>query len=213
MSTIYNGIEMDLYASGNPISIDGIPSEAPKILATMTWNYAGKAAGARLLIDAMGRVTERYPEARLIMAVKVRRRSYVQENEEYLSSKPWKESIRILYNRTNVPDLLASSDLFLYATSPDSNDSLPRALIEAHAAGLPVVTTATAGCPEVVEDSVTGFAVPYDANALAGRVIDLLGDSKRRQEMGRYGRERVSRIFNWDQMADKYANLFLQVAG
>lgn len=213
MTTIYNGIEFDRFASGRPISIDGIPSEAPKILATMTWNNAGKATGARLLIDAMGPILERYPEARLIIAAKTGHRRYVQENEAYLSTRPWKGSIKIFYNQKNVSDLLASCDLFVYATPPDSNDSLPRALIEAHAAGLPIVAPATAGCPEIVEDSVTGFLAPYDAEALAGRVIDLLGEPGKRAEMGRLGRKRVREIFNWDQMADKYANVLLEVAG
>jgi glycosyltransferase involved in cell wall biosynthesis len=177
----------------------------------MTWNYEGKSAGARLLIDAMGFISEKYADARLIIAAKTRREHYSDENEKYLSAKPWANAIKILYNRTDVPDLLASSELFVYATPPDSNDSLPRSLIEAHAAGLPIVTTATAGCPEVVEDSVTGFAVRYDAKALAERVIDLLADAGKRREMGRRGRERVYDTFNWERMADAYADLFQQI--
>jgi glycosyltransferase involved in cell wall biosynthesis len=213
MTTIYNGIEFDRLASGRPIPIEGIPPEVPKLLAVMTWNYEGKSAGARLLIDAMGFITERYPKARLIIAAKTRRDHYSDENEKYLLAKPWASAIRILYNQSNVPDLLASSDLFVYATPPDSNDSLPRSLIEAHAAGLPIVTTATAGCPEVVEDSVTGFAVRYDAKALAERVIELLADPGKRHEMGRRGRERVYDTFNWEGMADAYADLFFDIVG
>ena len=120
-------------------------------------------------------------------------------------------SVKILYNQTNIPELLASCDLFVYATPPDSNDSLPRSLVEAHAAGLPIVTTATAGCPEIVENSSTGFLVSYDARALADRAIDLLADPAKRTEMGRCGRERVYEIFNWDRMAKAYADLFLEI--
>ena len=107
-------------------------------------------------------------------------------------------------------DLLATSDIFAYATPAESNDSLPRALLEAHAAGLPIVTTATAGCPEIVEDTVTGFLVPYDAKALAGRLLDLLKDPGKRQQFGRRGRERVHDLFNWDHMGEAYADLFLE---
>lgn len=211
MITIYNGIAFDRFASGRRISIEGIPPDAPKILSLMTWNYEAKAAGARLLIDSMGLIMEKYPEAHLIIAAKVRRERYAREIEDYLAAKPWKGSVKILYNQTHVPDLLASADLFVYATPPDSNDSLPRALLEAHAAGLPIVTTATSGCPEIVEDSVSGFVVPYDTKALAERVIHLLGDPDRREEMGRRGQERVRELFNWDRMGDAYANLFLQM--
>lgn len=213
MITIYNGIEFDRFTSGRPISIEGVPLEAPKLLAVMTWNYEAKAAGAKLLIDAMELITEKYPEARLIIAAKTAHQRYAQDIEDYLTTRPWRGSIKILYNQTNVPDLLASSDLFVYATPPGSNDSLPRALLEAHTAGLPIVTTATAGCPEIVENSVTGFAVPYDAKALAGRVLDLVGDPDKRREMGRRGQERVHEVFNWDRMGEAYANLFLQLLG
>jgi len=211
MITIYNGVDFDLFASGQRISIEGVPSEAPKLLATMTWNYERKAAGARLLIDAMGFITERYPEACLIIAAKTNHSRYAQEIENYLTTRPWRSSIKILYNQTNVTDLLASSDVFVYATPAESNDSLPRAVLEAHAAGLPVVSTATAGCSEVVEDAVTGFLVPYNAKALAARVLDLLSDPCKRQQFGTSGRERVHELFNWDRMGEGYADLFLEI--
>jgi glycosyltransferase involved in cell wall biosynthesis len=211
MSTIYNGIEFDLFASGRRISIEGIPADAQKVISTMTWDYEGKAAGARLIIDAMGFITEKSPEARLIIAAKTNHPRYAQGIEDYLATRPWRSSIKILYNQANVTDLLASSDLFMYATPAESNDSLPRALLEAHAAGLPVVSTATAGCPEIVEDTVTGFLVPYNAKALAGRVVDLLRDPCKRQQFGKRGRERVHEVFNWDRMGEAYADLFLEI--
>jgi glycosyltransferase involved in cell wall biosynthesis len=211
MITIYNGIEFDLFASGRRIFIEGIPADAPKLVSTMTWDYEAKAAGARLTIDAMGLITERYPEARLIIAAKTNHPRYSQEIEDYLATRPWRSSIKILYNQANVMDLLASSDLFMYATPAESNDSLPRAVLEAHAAGLPIVTTATAGCPEIVEDTVTGFLVPYDAKAMAGRVLDLLKDPGKRQQFGRRGRERVHELFSWDRMGEAYADLFLEI--
>jgi glycosyltransferase involved in cell wall biosynthesis len=212
MMTIYNGIDFDFLASGRRISIDGIPPAAPKLLATMTWDYEKKAAGARLLIEAMATIADKCPEARLIIAAKASHWRYAAQIEDYLAHLPWKGSIRILYNRTNINDLLASSDLFLYATPPQSNDSLPRALLEAHAAGLAIVSTATAGCPEIVEEGVTGFLVPYDARLLAARVLDLLNEPNRRAQFGRRGRERVNDLFAWERMGEAYAGLLREIA-
>jgi glycosyltransferase involved in cell wall biosynthesis len=211
MMTIYNGIDFDLFASGRRISIEGVPAGAPKLLSTMTWDYEAKAAGARLLIEAMGRITERCPEAHLVIAAKISHSRYAREIDDYLATRSWKNSITVLYNQTNVADLLASSDLFVYATPPESNDSLPRAVLEAHAAGLAVVTTATAGCPEIVEDAVTGFLVPYDANSLAARVLDLVNDHDKRAQFGRRGRERVHELFAWERMGEAYAGLFREI--
>jgi glycosyltransferase involved in cell wall biosynthesis len=212
MVTIYNGIEFHQFASGQRSKIKHIPPKAKILIAVMTWNYEGKARGAKLLIDAMGAVTEKFPDARLVMVGKTSRSQYVKEIEQYLKAKPWSNVVTLLYNQPNVPDLLSSSDLFVYATPPHSNDSLPRALIEAHAAGLAIVSTATAGCPEIVENGSTGLLVPYDAGALATAVVDLLGDSDRREQMGRRGRERVHEVFSWDRMADAYTHLFLEIA-
>gem|GEM_PF-1566472 len=211
MITIYNGIEFDFFASGRRTLIEGIPADAPKLISTMTWDYEGKAAGAKLIIDAMELIIERYPEARLIFAAKANHPRYARGIEDYLATRPWKDSVKVLYNQENVTDLLASSDIFVYATPGGSNDSLPRAVLEAHAAGLSVVTTATAGCPEIVEDTVTGFLVPYDAEALAGGVLNLLGDPGKRQQFGKSGRERVRELFNWNRMGEAYANLFLEI--
>jgi len=84
-------------------------------------------------------------------------------------------------------------------------------LLEAHAAALPIVTTDTAGCPEVVEEAVTGYLVSYEAQALARRVLELLADPKKRREMGQRGQERVRQRFSWQQMGAAYANLFRQI--
>lgn len=213
MRTIYNGIEWDRFASGVPIAIEGVPATAPKLLAVMTWDYEGKAMAAKLLIDAMEPIIAASPEAHLIIAAKARRQRYTRAIEAYLATRPWRRSIRILYNQANVPDLLASSDLFVYATPAESNDSLPRVLLEAHAASRPIITTATAGCPEVVEHAVTGLVVPYDADALASSAIELLADPRARHEFGKRGRERVHQLFSWQQMGEGYAQLFREILG
>lgn len=208
MTTIYNGIEFEKYGSARPASAE---RPAPRLLAVMTWNYAAKASAAKLLIDAMGPVLEKFPAARLTIAAKASHHGHGREIERYLARVPWRNSIDILYNQNNIPELLAGSDLFVYSTPAESNDSLPRALLEAHAAGLPIVATATAGCPEVVEDGVSGHVVPYKAGAMAERIVALLADPAKRQEMGRRGRERVLRVFSWDNMAEGYARLFLEL--
>jgi glycosyltransferase involved in cell wall biosynthesis len=101
----------------------------------------------------------------------------------------------------------------VYATPSNSNDSLPRALLEAQSAGLAAVTTNTTGCPEIVQDGKTGFVVPYEASLLAEKVLQLLEDTQLRGAMGRAAQEWIQHTFNWDQMADRYAQVFLEVVG
>jgi glycosyltransferase involved in cell wall biosynthesis len=210
--TIYNGIEFDRFASGQPIHTNGTSAKSVKLLAVMTWDHERKSAGARLLIDAMGPITEKIPQARLTIAAYIGYHwRYARAIEGYVATKPWSSAINIVYNQPNIPDLLASSDLFVYATPPESNDSLPRALLEAHAAALPIVTTATAGCPEVVEDALTGYLVAYDSQALAMRALELLANPHKRREMGQLGQQHVCERFSWPQMGVAYASLFCQL--
>lgn len=211
LRTIYNGVDFQRLDAGRPAAIDGVPASAPKLLAVMTWNYPAKAAGGRFLVDAMGPVTRRVPDARLVIAARASHRRYAEENEAHLAAAPWRDAVTLLYNRSDVPDLLAGADVFVYATPDGSNDSLPRAVLEAQAAGLPVVATATSGCPEIVEDSVTGLVAPWDPEAFAERVVALLADPETRRRFGRQARARAREVFGWERMADAYARLFRDI--
>ncbi len=89
-------------------------------------------------------------------------------------------------NHPRVEDVLAGADLFVYAT-PNGSDSLPRALLEAQAAGLPAVVTETCGCSEAVAHEETGLLAPYDAAALADSVLRLVDDPLPPARHGRSG--------------------------
>ena len=75
-------------------------------------------------------------------------------------------------------------------------DNLPTVIMEAMAAGLPVVSTPTAGVPEMTIDGETGFLVPeHDVEALTARLIGLLDDPERARAMGAAGRKRCEALF------------------
>jgi glycosyltransferase involved in cell wall biosynthesis len=100
--------------------------------------------------------------------------------------------------RRDAPHLLSAFDLFV---QPSLHEGLPNAVLEAMAAGLPVVATAVGGTSEVVIDEVTGFLVPpRDPQALAQGMRTLLHNSALRRKMGRAGRERVERYFSLEHM-------------
>ena len=71
-------------------------------------------------------------------------------------------------------------------------EGLPVVVLEALAAGVPVVATAVGGTPEVIDDGVQGFLVPAgDPGALARRIEDALANEERRQRWAKHGRQRV----------------------
>lgn len=107
--------------------------------------------------------------------------------------------------REEMPELLRRADLFVF---PSRDEGMPNAVLEAMAAGLPVVATRISGNEEVVVDGETGLLVPPDdPDALAGALAGLLTDAARRRRLGAAGRERVCREYSWRSVAERYAAL------
>jgi glycosyltransferase involved in cell wall biosynthesis len=112
------------------------------------------------------------------------------------------------------PDLetiLHASDLLV---SPSLREGMQVSLIEAMAAGLPIVATAVGGTPDAVADGESGLLVPpSDADALAGKVIELLGDRERMSWMGAAGRRRAEEHFDSRVVAAQVLRACEEVAG
>ena len=119
----------------------------------------------------------------------------------------------------NVPhaDLVArlesgAYDLAVLASTErdGEHEGIPVALMEAMAAGLPVVATRTGSIPELVTDASDGTLVPQaDPSALAAALEDLLRDPALRARYGTRGRERVLRDFSTDATTEELASLLL----
>jgi glycosyltransferase involved in cell wall biosynthesis len=211
LTTVYNGIETTRYATGRADAVSEVPADSPVVLCVTTLNFDNKARGLDVVLEAFGRVWERRPAARLIVAAKIAHRRYAERAEAHRRARPWGDAVVMLYNSDRIPDLLARADVFAFATAPDSNDSLPRVLLEAQAAGRACVATATTGCAEIVEDGATGFVVPYSAPAMAAALERLLADPARCRAFGEMARRRIARVFTWDGMADGYGRVFRAV--
>lgn len=117
------------------------------------------------------------------------------------------DSVRYLGPRSDVPALLSIADMFVLPTY--YREGVPRVLLEAAAAGLPLVTTRTPGCQDVVRHEWNGLLVPpRSAPALAGAILRLAADPGLRAAMGRRAREHVSAEFSLDRVADAYADVY-----
>jgi glycosyltransferase involved in cell wall biosynthesis len=150
------------------------------------------------LIEAFARV----PVGRLVMAGEGSLMKAARQKAERLGVEG---RVRFLGVRAGVAELLSACDIFALASDWEG---CPLAVLEAMAAGLPVVATAVGGVPELVEDGVTGILAPRgDLRALGSALENLAGNPQLRIEMGQAARERARR-FEVSAMVEAYAALF-----
>ncbi len=120
-------------------------------------------------------------------------------------------AVEWLGHQADVAEVYRGADI---AVLPSHREGLPKSLLEAMACGLPIVTTDTSGCRELVTDGVNGLLVPVrDARALADAIRRLAGDSGLRERMGAAGRRRVEREFAQDLVFAKTEAIYREVAG
>jgi len=112
---------------------------------------------------------------------------------------------------SDIPKFLSGIDIFVL---PSFYEGMGVAIVEAMAAGKPVVGTTTGGIPELVADGVTGLLVPpRNAQALASAISRLLSDKDLLTSMGVKGWQRVQSHFTMEQTAKKIEHYYYELRG
>jgi glycosyltransferase involved in cell wall biosynthesis len=110
--------------------------------------------------------------------------------------------------RRDIPDLCFASDVVVLTSD---NEGTPVSLIEAQAAGTPVVSTNVGGVPAVVRDGVTGFVVdPSDEHGMAEAIGRVLDDAELAARLSAAGAERAA-SFGIDELVDRVDRLYRQL--
>jgi L-malate glycosyltransferase len=111
---------------------------------------------------------------------------------------------------TEVPKELAKLDIYVALSRLDS-ESFGVAIIEAGAAGRPVVVSDAGGLPEVTVEGETGFVVPREnPQAAATAIEELVLDADLRRNMGAAGQARVAKHYSWDSCIETMLGMYLR---
>ncbi len=162
--------------------------------------------GQRYLVDAAAEVLRHEPDARFIIAGEGELRQPLEQQIRHLHLE---KHVMLAGFRPDVLSLHRAFDIFVMSSV---TEGLGTSLLDAMAAGKPVVATRTGGIPEVVEDLVTGILVPpRDTRAMAGALITLLGDADLRARMGAAGLARVQAEFTAERMVEHTLRVYGQV--
>ena len=193
LTVVHNGMKPSLYlnADGSKVRFE-LGLKEDEILITMVARFVSPKDHDTLL-QALSLLPGREFKAALVGG---------GEREALFRKKvgelELRDNVIFLGERRDVPQILAASDIFVLSSNWEG---LPRSIIEAMMAELPVVATKVGGVPELVEDGVTGFLVPpRDPDALAEALQKLLTDPKLRRRMGQAGRAKALRKFTSDRM-------------
>lgn len=164
--------------------------------------------GHRHLLEGFRMALRAVPSARLLLVGEGPLRG---ELEAAVQEKGLDRSVSFLGYTADVAAQLARSDLLVLSSL---EEGMPNALLEAMSAGLPAVVTSVGGCPEAVEEGVTGFLVPpADPAALGARMAALLSDHALRRRQGAAARRRFESEHTIPRMVAAYEDLYDELLG
>lgn len=198
---IYNGIPTTRFVSSAGRDI------AKKNVVLLHIGRFAPQKNHLLLIEAFARAVKEYPTMQLWLVGDGPLRPAV---EKALVEMGLKKKVLFLGIRDDVPELLAASNALVLSSN---YEGVPLTVLEAMAAGKPVIVTAVGGVPELVEDGVTGILVPpRDPEALAQAILRLAKDADLCQRMGKAAQQRALERFDIVRTAREYEALYLELS-
>jgi glycosyltransferase involved in cell wall biosynthesis len=130
--------------------------------------------------------------------------------EESIQRSGLSERLHLLGDRNDVGDVLAALDVFMITSD---SEGLSNAMLEAMAAGLPVVSTPVSGARDALAPDEAGVAAGiiagFEPAAIANAVLDLRLDVARRELLGESARKRAAGKFSMDGMLDRWESLLM----
>lgn len=197
VGVIHNGVDLAQY------EVPRRPTSGPMLRAVHVARL-NRIKDQPTLLHAARIVLDAVPEFRLDLVGDGERRAELEALHAELGLG---DRVRFLGFRDDIQRILAESDLFVLSSL---SEGISITLLEAMAAGLPVVATRVGGNPEVVVDGVTGRLVPErNPEALAAAVLDLVRGPEAARRMGAAGRRRVEDEFDLRCVARRYEDLYL----
>jgi glycosyltransferase involved in cell wall biosynthesis len=193
----------------NPVLLPPLPASRPATQAAqlLVLGRLGKLKGSYDLLAAVAKIAPRFPALKLNLG-----------GDGELAQVAARASELGITAQVNLLGWVRGSDKdqHLQAASiyllPSYNEGMPMSVLEAMAAGLPVITTPVGGIPEAVSDGVEGFLVqPGDVDALADRLTQLLLDPSLMQQMGVHARHKIESTFSAEAILPHIEALYAEL--
>jgi len=160
-------------------------------------------------VRAAAQVHQEMPNTRFVAVGDALSEAYQQSISELIARLGMDQDIILMGFRHDVADIMGALDLLVL---PSHYEPFGRVLVEAMAAGKPVIGTKVGGIPEIIENGTNGLLVaPGSPDALAGAIIRILQDPDMARRMGAAGRQLAKARFGPEryvaQIQDAYEGL------
>lgn len=205
---IYNGIDTERGAVSDPGVRQKLAEKAGLNGDTVVVGSVGNirpVKGFDVMVEAAGLLAKRFPALRFLHAGC----GELNELEVRCRQLGIDGQFSFMGSVEAIPEFLSLLDVYI---QPSYGEGFSNAIMEAMAAGLPVVATAVGGNIEIVEQGVTGFLVePGDAAGIAGHVTLLAENGALRREMGENGRCLINARHDFEGMVRRYEKVFYDI--
>lgn len=201
VTAIGNGVLIERFQAVPPAEVAGWRERLGLPESALVVGIVGRVVeekGYREYFEAAKAVLEKHPDVAFVVvgsAIAGDRDTFQEQIAQLLDADPQLKA-RVFFTgfTEEIPALMNLMDIF---TLPSYREGMPRSIIEAMAAGKPVVATNIRGCREEVVDGETGYLVPLkDAATLADRLKRLIEDPELRARQGEAGRKRAEAMFH-----------------
>jgi len=196
---ILNGIDVSRYALSDEEKSKPRPFTVINVASFNKWK------NQMLLLHSFYKVILQYPDVRLIFVGEGAERERVRHETEVLGIAD-----KVLFTgiTDHVETFLKKADVFVLSST---FEGLPLSILEAYAAGLPVISTNVGGVRDILEDGVNGFLVPpNDETAMANAIRRVYENPKLREKMSCVNRLKANE-FDIKRITEQYIELYFSI--
>lgn len=207
IAVLYNGVDLEKIDRANRREAKRTElGLQPEDLAVALIANFHPAKGHRYLIEAFNRLAPRFPNARLLLCGYCNDAALRNSLQQLVVAAGTEKQVWFLGSRQDIPEIVHAIDLLV---APSLSEGFSNSILEALAAGRPVIASRVGGNLEQIIDGLNGYLVPpAESIGLANALEKLLSSPEKLRHMGEAAKARVRQQFSAEKMAEAHQQLY-----